>query len=138
MVTGAASLLLTLMTTMLSHYSATRRRIGLEREQALTDLSRTASELMRYRMTSVVASDAILGRIFEAGYSFWRDQEGTGLGLSIVREILKRHHRDSCGECTGCGCRFPHRLAGQHYAGSSPRQDFVTGLRRATRARRLP
>ena len=47
MVTGAASLLLILMTAMLGHYSATRRRIGVEREQALADLSRTASELMR-------------------------------------------------------------------------------------------
>ena len=47
MVTGAASVLLIVMTTMLSHYSITRRRIGAEREQALADLSRTASELMR-------------------------------------------------------------------------------------------
>jgi len=47
MVTGAASLLLIVMTAMLSHYSATRRRIGFEREQALAELSRTASELMR-------------------------------------------------------------------------------------------
>jgi signal transduction histidine kinase len=34
---------------------------------------------------------ALTGRIFEPGYSFWRDHEGTGLGLSIVREIVKRH-----------------------------------------------
>jgi signal transduction histidine kinase len=47
MVTGVASLLLIVMTALLSHYSATRRRIGFEREQALADLSRTASELMR-------------------------------------------------------------------------------------------
>jgi signal transduction histidine kinase len=47
MVTSAASLLLIVMTAMLSHYSATRRRIGVEREQALADLSRTAGELMR-------------------------------------------------------------------------------------------
>ena len=47
MVTGAASLILIVMTALLSHYSATRRRIGAEREQALADLSRTASELMR-------------------------------------------------------------------------------------------
>ena len=47
MVTGAGSLLLIVMTALLSHYSATRRRIGAEREQALADLSRTASEIMR-------------------------------------------------------------------------------------------
>jgi signal transduction histidine kinase len=47
MVTSAASLLLVVMTLLLSHYSATRRRIGVEREQALADLSRTAGELMR-------------------------------------------------------------------------------------------
>ncbi len=46
-VTGAGSLVLILMTALLSHYSATRRRIGAERGQALADLSRTASELMR-------------------------------------------------------------------------------------------
>lgn len=45
--TGAASLLLIVMTALLSHYSATRRRIGAEREQALADLSRTAGEFMR-------------------------------------------------------------------------------------------
>ena len=47
MVTGAASVILIVMTALLSHYSATRRRIGVEREQALADLSRTAGELMR-------------------------------------------------------------------------------------------
>jgi signal transduction histidine kinase len=47
MVTGAGSLLLIVMTALLSHYSATRRRIGVERELALAELSRTASELMR-------------------------------------------------------------------------------------------
>lgn len=47
MVTGAASLLLIVMTAMLSHYSATRRRMSAEREKALADLSRTAAELMR-------------------------------------------------------------------------------------------
>jgi signal transduction histidine kinase len=47
MVTSAASLLFIAMTALLSHYSATRRRIGAEREQALADLSRTAGELMR-------------------------------------------------------------------------------------------
>jgi len=47
MVTGAASVLLVVMTLLLSHYSATRRRFGAEREQALADLSRTAGELMR-------------------------------------------------------------------------------------------
>ena len=47
MVTGVASALIVLMTVLLSHYSATRRRIGAERERALADLSRAASELMR-------------------------------------------------------------------------------------------
>jgi signal transduction histidine kinase len=47
MVTGAGSVLLIVMTALLSHYSATRRRLGIEREQALADLSRTASEVMR-------------------------------------------------------------------------------------------
>ena len=47
MVTGTASLVLIVMTALLSHYSATRRRIGAEREQALADLSRTAGEIMR-------------------------------------------------------------------------------------------
>jgi signal transduction histidine kinase len=47
MVTGAGSLLLIVMTALLSHYSATRRRIGVEREHALADLSRTAGEFMR-------------------------------------------------------------------------------------------
>ena len=46
-VTGVASALVVLMTAVLSHYSATRHRIGLEREQALADLSRAAGELMR-------------------------------------------------------------------------------------------
>lgn len=46
-VTGAGSLLLIVMTALLSHYSATRRRIGAERERALADLSRTAGEFMR-------------------------------------------------------------------------------------------
>src|SRR5262249_47930506 len=46
-VTGAASLLLIVMTAQLSHYSATRRRIAIEREQALAELRQTASELMR-------------------------------------------------------------------------------------------
>ena len=47
MVTGVASALIVLMTVLLSHYSVTRHRIGAEREQALADLSRAASELMR-------------------------------------------------------------------------------------------
>jgi len=47
MVTGASSALILLLTGVLSHSVSARRRLDMEREQALADLRKTTGELMR-------------------------------------------------------------------------------------------
>lgn len=59
------------------------------------------------RDNGVGMEPAMAGRIFEPGYTFWRDRAGTGLGLSIVREIVKRHHGEIHVESApGAGAAF--------------------------------
>jgi signal transduction histidine kinase len=59
------------------------------------------------RDNGVGMEPSMAGRIFEPGYSSWRDREGTGLGLSIVREIVKRHQGEIHVESApGAGAAF--------------------------------
>ena len=59
------------------------------------------------RDNGVGMEPSMTGRIFDAGYSSWRDREGSGLGLSIVREIVKRHRGEIHVESApGAGAAF--------------------------------
>jgi two-component system cell cycle sensor histidine kinase/response regulator CckA len=79
----------------------------VERAAKLFPGSAPAGVRLTVRDNGVGMEPAMAGRIFEPGYSFWRDREGTGLGLSIVREIVKRHHGEIHVESSpGAGAAF--------------------------------
>ncbi len=79
----------------------------VERAAKLFPASAPAGVRLTVRDNGVGMEPAMAGRIFEPGYSFWRDREGTGLGLSIVREIVKRHHGEIHVESAlGAGAAF--------------------------------
>jgi signal transduction histidine kinase len=67
----------------------------------------TSGVRLTVRDNGVGMEPAMAGRIFEPGYSSWRDREGTGLGLAIVREIVKRHQGEIHVESApGAGAAF--------------------------------
>jgi len=79
----------------------------IERAAKMFPGNATAGVRLTVRDNGVGMEPAIAGRIFEPGYSSWRDREGTGLGLSIVREIVKRHHGEIHVESApGAGAAF--------------------------------
>jgi len=79
----------------------------VERAAKLFPANATAGLRLTVRDNGIGMEAAMTGRIFEPGYSFWRDREGTGLGLSIVREIVRRHHGEIHLESApGAGAAF--------------------------------
>lgn len=79
----------------------------VERAAGMFPANAPAGVRLTVRDNGVGMEPAIAGRIFEPGYSSWRDREGTGLGLSIVREIVKRHHGEIHVESApGAGAAF--------------------------------
>lgn len=79
----------------------------IERAAKMFLAGATTGVRLTVRDNGVGMEPAMTGRIFEPGYSFWRDREGTGLGLSIVREIVKRHHGEIHVESApGAGAAF--------------------------------
>jgi signal transduction histidine kinase len=79
----------------------------VERAAKLFPGSAATGVRITVRDNGVGMEPSITGRIFDAGYSSWRDREGSGLGLSIVREIVKRHHGEIHVESSpGAGAAF--------------------------------
>ncbi len=69
--------------------------------------SAAAGVRITVRDNGIGMEPSVAGRIFDAGYSSWRDREGSGLGLSIVREIVKRHQGEIHVESApGAGAAF--------------------------------
>jgi signal transduction histidine kinase len=86
---------------------AARESGRVERAARMFPGNALAGVRLTVRDNGVGMDPAMAGRIFEPGYSFWRDREGTGLGLSIVREIVKRHHGEIHVESApGAGAAF--------------------------------
>ena len=79
----------------------------VERAAKLFAGSATSGVRITVRDNGVGMEPSVTGRIFDAGYSSWRDREGNGLGLSIVREIVKRHQGEIHVESApGAGAAF--------------------------------
>jgi signal transduction histidine kinase len=85
-----------------------RESSGVARAAKLFPSGAPVGVRLTVRDNGVGLEPGLAGRIFDPGYSFWRDREGSsGLGLSIVREIVRRHHGEIHVESSpGAGAAF--------------------------------